>query len=185
MMEAVLSQELERTYRRERPRLLRLIRSRIADQEEAEDILQEIFSQALRNLNAGEAIDNLLGWLYTAARNRIVDWYRRRRPVHLQEEAGGGQLPDELLADGTVHLEKTLLRSLATEALIESIEELPEEQRRVVIMQAIEGWTFKEIAELTGTSINTLIARKRYALRFLRKRLAAVEELVAELSDES
>lgn len=185
MMEAVLTRDLEHTYRRERPRLLRLIRSRVADPEEAEDILQEVFSQAVRNLNAGEAIDNLLGWLYTAARNRIIDWYRRRKPVHFQAEAEGGQLLEELLADGKVHLEKEFLRTLATEALIEGIEDLPEEQRQVVIMQAIEGWTFKEIAELTGTSINTLIARKRYALRFLRKRLAAVEEMVAEISAES
>ncbi len=172
-----MSRELEQTYRRERPRLLGLIRSRIADPEEAEDILQEVFSQAVRNLNAGEVIDNLLGWLYTAARNRIIDWYRRRKPVSLQ----AGSSLEELLADTGLPLEKRFLRSLVIEALIESIEDLSEPQRQVVIMQAIEGRTFREISELTGTSINTLIARKRYALRFLRKRLAAVEDMAAEL----
>ena len=172
-----MSRELEQTYRRERPRLLGLIRSRIADPEEAEDILQEVFSQAVRNLNAGEVIDNLLGWLYTAARNRIIDWYRRRKPVSLQ----AGSSLEELLADTGLPLEKRFLLSLVIEALIESIEDLSEPQRQVVIMQAIEGRTFREISELTGTSINTLIARKRYALRFLRKRLAAVEDMAAEL----
>jgi RNA polymerase sigma factor (sigma-70 family) len=185
MMEAVLAHELEQTYRRERPRLLTLIRSRIADPEEAEDILQEVFSQAVRNLNAGEVIDNLLGWLYTAARNRIIDWYRRRKPVSLQKEAGTESSLEELLADTGVPMEKRFSRSLVIEALIDSIEDLPETQRQVVIMQAIEDRTFKEISELTGTSINTLIARKRYALRFLRQRLAAVEEMVAEISAET
>lgn len=177
-----MTRDLGNVYRRERPRLLRLIRSKIADPEEAEDILQEVFSQAIRNMNAGEAIDNLLGWLYTAAGNRIIDWYRRRKPAGRGDEEGAGQLLEELPADSKVHLEKDFLRSLVTEALIEGIEALPEPQRRVVIMQALEGWTFREIAEMTDTSINTLIARKRYALRFLRKRLAVVEETVAGLT---
>jgi RNA polymerase sigma factor (sigma-70 family) len=185
MMEAVLSRELEQAYRRERPRLLRLIRSRIADPEEAEDILQEVFSRAIDNLNAGEGIDNLLGWLYTAVRNRIIDWYRRRRLVSLHGPAGGGQLLEDLLTDTGLPLENAVFRSLITDALIDGIEDLPGLQRQVVIMQAIEGRTFKEIAELTGTSINTLIARKRYALRFLRKRLAAFQEMVADLGAEN
>ena len=71
-------QRLERTYKRERGRLLAFIRSRVSAREDAEDILQDVFTQAVKSLSVTEPIDNLIGWLYTVARNRIVDLYRRR-----------------------------------------------------------------------------------------------------------
>ncbi len=74
-------QRLERTYNTERGRLLAFIRSRVPGNEDAEDLLQDVFVQAVKNLSVTEPIDNLMAWLYTVARNRIVDLYRRRRPT--------------------------------------------------------------------------------------------------------
>ncbi len=67
------------------------------------------------------------------------------------------------------------------EALTESLEELPPEQREVFLQQAVEGRTFRELAEESGTSINTLLARKRYAVQALRRRLGEIREVLEEL----
>jgi RNA polymerase sigma factor (sigma-70 family) len=182
-MEAVLVQRLERTYERERGRLLSFIRSRVSAREDAEDILQDVFTQAVRNLSVTQPIDNLLAWLYTAARNRVVDLYRRRRPtvsLHGRDRDDGSL--EDLLEDSGIDLEKEVVRREVQEALTEALEDLPAEQREVFLQQAVEGRTFRELAEESGVSINTLIARKRYAVKALRRRLAAIKEVLEELA---
>ena len=182
-MEAVLVQRLERTYKRERGRLLAFIRSRVPRNEDAEDILQDVFTQAMQNLSVTEPIDNLLAWLYTVARNRIVDLYRRRRPtvsIHAKDEESGSL--EDLLQDSGLDLEQEVVRQEVLEALMESLDELPPEQREVFLQQAVEGKTFRELAEESGTSINTLLARKRYAVLALRRRLGEIKEVLDELA---
>jgi RNA polymerase sigma factor (sigma-70 family) len=182
-MEAVLVQRLERTYMRERGRLLAFIRSRVRGTEDAEDILQDVFTQAVQNLSATEPIDNLVAWLYTVARNRIVDLYRRRRPiVSLHGGGGEGGSLEDLLQDSGIDLEREVIRQEVLEALLDSLEELPPEQRDVFLQQAVEGRTFRELAGESGVSINTLIARKRYAVQALRRRLGELREVLDELS---
>jgi len=176
-------QRLERTYRRERGRLLAFIRSRVHASEDAEDILQDVFTQAVRNLSATEPIDNLVAWLYTVTRNRIVDLYRGRRPtvsIHGRADEGGSL--EDLLEDSGIDLEQEVIRGEVLEALLESLEELPPEQRDVFLQQAVEGRTFRELAEESGVSINTLLARKRYAVQALRRRLGELREVFDELS---
>jgi RNA polymerase sigma factor (sigma-70 family) len=182
-MEAVLVQRLERTYKRERGRLLAFIRSRVPRNEDAEDILQDVFTQAMQNLSVTEPIDNLLAWLYTVARNRIVDLYRRRRPtvsIHAKDEESGSL--EDLLQDSGLDLEQEVVRQEVLEALMESLDELPPEQRELFLQQAVEGKTFRELAEESGTSINTLLARKRYAVLALRRRLGEIKEVLDELA---
>ena len=182
-MEAVLSHRLEQTYREQRTGLLRFITSRISNREDAEDILQEVFFQALRSLDVTEPIGNLAGWLYTVARNRIIDWYRRKRPGTVSLTAADERTGfEDLLLDSGLRVEQDVIRTLAVDALIDGIEALPERQREVIVLQAIEGRTFAEIAELTGAPINTLIARKRYALQALRKRLTDLGEILADMA---
>jgi RNA polymerase sigma factor (sigma-70 family) len=180
-MEAVLVQRLEKVYRSERGALLGFIRSRIGDAEEAEDLLQDVFFQAVRNASATEPIENILGWLYTIARNKIIDRYRRRRTVVSLQEQREDTTLDSLLADSGIDIEKEMVRRAVMDALVEALEELPPEQREAFIQQAIEGRTFREISEQTGTPLNTLIARKRYAVLFLRRRLHDLKEIVNEL----
>ena len=176
-------QRLERTYKRERGRLLSYIRSRVSRSEDAEDILQDVFTQAVRNLSVTEPIDNLMAWLYTVARNRIVDLYRRRRPtVSLTGADDEGGSLEELLQDSGIDLEQDIVRQEVLEALMDALDELPAEQREVFLQQAVEGRTFRELAEESGVSINTLLARKRYALQALRRRLGEIKEVLDELA---
>jgi RNA polymerase sigma factor (sigma-70 family) len=181
-MEAVLVQRLEKVYRTERKALLGFIRSRTKSDEEAEDLLQDVFFQAIRSASVTEPIENILGWLYTIARNRIIDLYRRKTiTVSLQQETEDTSL-EELLEDSGIDIEKDLIRTAVMDALIEALEELPNEQRDAFIRQTIEGKTFREISEETGTPLNTLIARKRYAVQFLRKRLHELKDIINELA---
>ena len=180
-MEAVLVQRLEKVYRNERSSLLGFIRSRTGSLEEAEDLLQDVFFQAIRAASVTEPIENIVGWLYTIARNKIIDRYRRKRnTVSLQQEREELTL-EELLTDSGINIEKEVIRRAVMDALIEALEELPPEQRDAFVQQAIEGRTFREISASTGIPLNTLIARKRYAVQFLRKRLHDLKEIIDEL----
>jgi RNA polymerase sigma factor (sigma-70 family) len=177
-MEMALQLEIGKVYKTEKSRLLAFIRSRVANQEDAEDILHDVFYHTLEEISVTDQIDNVLGWLYTAARNRIIDWYRKKRlrtlPLEDMEKYG----IENLIADSGLHPEQSYYRNLIAEALIESIEALPAEQRMVFVLQELEGMTFKEIAEMTGESINTLISRKRYAVHYLRKQLQEIKTIL-------
>ena len=167
----------------ERKRLLAFIRRRVGSDSQAEDILQDVFYQLLTSYSVTEPIETMTGWLFTVARNKIIDWYRRRRP--------GDRALDEALDGGPVRLAEVLPapmegpdtgydREVIAEELAEALEELPEKQRLVFIMHEIEGLSFSEIREVTGDPLNTLLSRKRYAVQFLRRRL---EELYREVAD--
>lgn len=177
-----LQLEIGKVYKTEKNRLLAFIRSKVASREDAEDILHDVFYHTLEGVSVTDHIDNILAWLYTAARNRIIDWYRKKRlptlPLEDMEKYG----IDDLIADSGLHPERSYYRNLIAEALIESIEALPEEQRTVFILQELEGMTFKEIVKMTGESINTLISRKRYAVHYLRKQLQEIKTMLDENS---
>ena len=167
----------------QRSRLLAFIRRRVASDSQAEDILQDVFYQLLTSYSVTEPIETMTGWLFIVARNKIIDWYRRRRP--------GDRALDEALDGGPVTLAEILPapmegpdtgydREVIAEELAEALEELPEKQRQVFIMHEIEGRSFNEIREITGDPLITLLSRKRYAFQFLRRRL---EELYREVTD--
>jgi RNA polymerase sigma factor (sigma-70 family) len=181
-MEAILVQRLEMAFRTEHKSLLGFIRSRTANIEEAEDLLQDVFFHAMRSANSTEPIDHIVGWLYTIARNKIVDLYRRRRnTISLQEERKDVTLED-MIADSGIDIEKDAIRGAVMDSLIEAMDELPSEQREVFIQQAIDGRTFQELSNESGIPLNTLLARKRYAVKFLQKRLHKMKEIIDELA---
>lgn len=174
---------MERALQSERKRLFDFIRSRVSNTADAEDILQDVFFQLLTSYSVTEPIERLTAWLFTVARNRVIDWYRRRKHSSLQSTlAGEDSLPltlEEVLFDPSQNPEDLYYRSLVWTELTESLGELPVEQRQVFIMHELEGKSFKEIAAETGQSINTLLSRKRYAVLYLRTKL---EDLYSELS---
>ena len=180
-----MSRRLEELFRNQSGKFLSFIKRRIDDADEAEDILQELFARAAENLNSLAPIENLTAWMWAAARNRVVDYYRLRgrRREHEGEYPGAETVlnPEDLLTSPLPGVEQEFLRRELTDALYESLDELPAKQREVFLLQAVEGKTFKEISGLTGESINTLTARKRYAVRFLNRRMAEMKELLAEI----
>ncbi len=142
--------------------LLGFIRSRVGSQEDAEDILQDVWYQLSRIVDLDE-IENISGWLYRVARNRITDSYRKQRPEDdLNDEHFllSEDLPDD-----------DLFKELFWEALFGALEELPEKQRVVFIQNELEDKTLQEIADETDEKLKTIISRKRYAVQHLRTRL--------------
>ena len=176
------TKRLKEIFKAENRKLLAFIRSRIASLEESEDLLQEVYLQLLGNINVLETIDNLTGWLYTVARNRIVDWYRRRRldTVSLDRPLENGIRFEDVLAEELPDSMDDSTREFVYQAIIESINRLPEKQKYVFIQQVIEGRTFRELSRETGEPQNTLIARKRYAILQLRNELKEIVEMLNE-----
>jgi RNA polymerase sigma factor (sigma-70 family) len=160
-------------------RLMGFIRKRVNNEADAEDILQDVFYQFIGNT---QPIEQMTAWLFTVARNKIIDRQRKKRPEFLEdvfgEEEGeeGGLNWTEFLFDTSDNPEKDYLRSLFWEELNNALNELPEEQRQVFILNELEGVPFKEIAEQTGETVNTLLSRKRYAVLHLRERLSALKD---------
>lgn len=176
---------LEKTVQAERRRLFDFIRRRIRDERDAEDILQDVFYQLVTSYSVTEPIENMTAWLFTVARNKIIDWYRRRRSVALTERQieGEGEGPlnlEEILFDPQDRPDRAYWRSTVWSELAEALDDLPEEQREVFVWHELEGRSFKEMAEMTGEPINTLLSRKRYAVLALRERL---QELYDEIEN--
>jgi RNA polymerase sigma factor (sigma-70 family) len=169
----------EQTFLKEKDRLLGFIRNRVSNLEEAEDILQDVFYQFVAGYETIESLDRVTSWLFSVARNKIIDRYRRdaSRPkqsdleVHSGSEDGAPLTLQEILPDLGNTPEDVLLREAIWEAIMEALDELPQEQRQIFILNELEERSFREIAEETGVSINTLLSRKRYAIISLRKKL--------------
>ena len=160
-------------------RLRRFIRSRVANEADAEDVLQDVWQQLVTTLDAGP-IEQVGAWLYTVARNRIIDRSRKTTPSSLEAlgaEAGddGWVLPEGLLRDDHTPRSEHL-RNRFWEELHRALAELPEEQRQAFVWHELEAKSFEDIAALTGENVNTLLSRKRYAVLHLRARLAPLYE---------
>ena len=165
---------LARTVKSERGRLLDFIRRRVSTEEDAEDILQDVLFQLAASYSVTDPIERITAWLFTVARNKIIDWYRKKRTVSLPQDLGDEDLPlnlEQILFDPTQDPERLYARSLVWTELADALDDLPEEQRQVFVMHELEGKSFKEIAGLTGEPLNTLLSRKRYAVLLLRERL--------------
>ncbi len=176
------SHKLVESFKAEYHKLFGYIRSKISSPEESEDLLQEVFVQLLSNLNVLDSVDNLTGWLYTVTRNKIIDWYRKRKHpvVSLDEPIENGIRFEDVLAEEIPDSLNEVDRDYVYQAIMDSIDELPEKQNYVFIEQVINGRTFRELAEETGESQNTLIARKRYAILYLREQLTEIRKLFNE-----
>jgi len=159
-------------------RLLGFIRRRVSNEADAEDILQDVFYQFIGN---AEPIEQVTSWLFTVARNKIIDKQRKKKPESLEDLYGVAEEDisfdwTEIFFDDTDNPETTYLRSLFWDALDNALNELPPEQKEVFVMNEIDGIPFKEIAAKTGQTVNTLLSRKRYAVLHLRDRLRVLKD---------
>ena len=178
-MELAMQQLKENTFLKEKDKLLGFIRGRVSSLEEAEDILQDVFYQFLAGFETIDSLDRVTSWLYSVARNKIIDRYRRdaSRPKRTDFGIAKGENEDgpltlqEILPDLDNSPESLLLKEAIWDEITEALSELPVEQRTVFIQNEIEERSFRELAEEEGVSINTLLSRKRYAILSLRKRL--------------
>ena len=184
-MTAEQDQQISAAFEQQRTRLRNFIRSRVPDQEDAEDILQDVFFELVEAYRLMKPIRTLGGWLFQIARNRIIDRFRKRKIEAIAEtDSIVGEDEDmgsilDLLPSPDDGPEAAYARSVLVEELLEALAELPNEQRAVFIAHEIEGRSFAQLAAESGTSVNTLLSRKRYAVQHLQRRLrSAYEDLL-------
>jgi RNA polymerase sigma factor (sigma-70 family) len=175
-MEADENRRIIEVVEREQSRLRSFIRRRVPDRRDAEDILQDVFSELVEANRLLMPIGHVTGWLFRVARNRITDLFRKKSPERfadasaMDEDEGLVQL-EELLPSPDAGPEALYARNVLIDELEAAVDELPEEQRAVFVAHELEGRSFKEMAAETGVSVNTLLSRKRYAVLRLRERL--------------
>jgi RNA polymerase sigma factor (sigma-70 family) len=162
-------------------RLFGFIRSRVKNDEDAEDILQEVWYQ-LSSIIDTETIEQMSSWLFRVSRNRIVDKKRKQTTLLLDDmayEDQNGELvyPEALFADNKNH-ESDFDNEYFREVFFAALNELPEKQREVFVLNELEDMTLQQIADKTGESIKTIISRKRYAVVHLRERLRSFYEII-------
>jgi RNA polymerase sigma factor (sigma-70 family) len=161
---------------REASRLRRFIRRRVPDARDAEDILQDVFSELVEANRLVMPIEHVTAWLFRVARNRITDLFRRKRPdpwtapPHELDDEDRLELED-LLPSVQGGPDVVYARRILLDELAQAIAELPEAQRAVFVAHEIDGRSFRELSVETGVSVNTLLSRKHYAVRHLRARL--------------
>jgi RNA polymerase sigma factor (sigma-70 family) len=172
-------QRISEVVTRERSRLRNFIRRRVPDPRDAEDILQDVFYRLVEANRLLMPIEHVTGWLFRVARNRITDLFRKKTPELFSDTAvtdEEGQLLqiEDLLPSPNAGPEALYFRNLLLDELELALDELPDEQREVFVAHELEGRSFKELAEETGVSVNTLLSRKRYAVLYLRERLQSI-----------
>jgi len=164
---------VERFIRQSSSRLTEFIRRRVSTREEAEDLAQDVLLSLTLNFDPTASTERLTAWLFTAARNRVIDWYRSRRVSARSLDSAAdpetGEIAFELPADPGEAPDELLDRVLFQEALAKALAELPPEQREVFVKHELEGKSFREIAAETGASQSALLSRKFYAIRKLRR----------------
>jgi RNA polymerase sigma factor (sigma-70 family) len=164
---------------RDKPKLRSFIRKHIADTNEAEDILQDVFYELIEAYRLLKPVEHVTAWLYRVARNRMIDLFRRKKPSSLNAPAfadadGDADTLEDLLPSDDAGPEAAYARNLLLDALEEALEELPPAQREVFVAHELMGRSFKDISAETGLSVNTLLSRKRYAVLHLRGSLQEI-----------
>lgn len=170
-------QDVSGIFKKYRVQLKNYIARRVFSKEDGEDILQNVFYQLSKADLIEKPIEQMAAWLYSVANNQIIDRSRKRKeeemPYIVTEDGEEVFLAEitGLLLDEDASPETEYIRSLVWEELEIALSELPEEQREVFELTELEGFSFKDISEATGITVNTLISRKRYAVLYLRVRL--------------
>jgi RNA polymerase sigma factor (sigma-70 family) len=179
-------QEIFDVVEREQSRLRNFIRRRVADPRDVEDILQDVFYELVEANRMLMPIEHITAWLFRVARNRITDLFRKKKPENFSDRTGPIAEEEEpmrfedTLPSSDAGPDSLYARNLLLDELALGLAELPQEQREVFVAHELEGRSFKEIAAATGVSINTLLARKRYAVLHLRERLQEIYEEFAK-----
>ncbi len=171
-------ENVEKIITEYRPQLQSFIRKRVSNKEDAEDILQDVFYQLIKTVeDTLNPIEQVAAWLYRVTRNTIINKSKKKQEDELpiaQYDEDGNLLKDFseiLFNDDNPTPETEYLRSLVWEELGNALAELPPEQREAFELMEMEGLSAKEVAESMGVSVNTLLSRKHYAVKHLRKRM--------------
>jgi RNA polymerase sigma factor (sigma-70 family) len=163
---------LEQAYKSEKPRLLARVRAAGRTLEEAEDLVHDVYAETLARLLLVADIRNLPAWINSLFTRRLIDAWRHEK---VRQACGETDVAEETLREiikgAGLDPHEAYVRECLVDAVNDALRVLPAAQRQVVEAQVFGGLTFREIAAATGESIDTLTARKRYALRNLSRAL--------------
>lgn len=176
--------DIDNAYRDHSGKLLNFIKKSLP-LEQAEDVLQDVFMQLINKYEQISHIENLSAWLYRSAKNRIIDLKRKKTPELLSDKkiAMGDDefiFLEDILPTLSGDAEDELFRRAIWEEILEALDELPFEQKDVFVLHEFEDYSFEEISKITDENINTLISRKRYAIKYLRKKLTIMYNLLKQ-----
>lgn len=157
-------------------RLLGFVRQRVSSEEDAEDVVQEVWYQLSKLTNLDE-LESAGAWLFQVARNKITDQYRRKKPDSLEDysfedDDGELQFREILLMDHSNDPELAMFKEIFWNEVLKALDELPPEQKEVFLLHELEDLTLQEIADKTGVNLKTVISRKGYAVKSLRQKLS-------------
>ena len=155
---------------RHKERIYRFIYSKVYDRDVTEDIFQDTFVKVINTLKRGNYNEEgkFLPWVMRIAHNLVIDYFRRNNRMPKFESNDDFNI-FSVLSDGDLNAERSMIKDQVQKDVQRLIEELPEDQKEVLIMRIYKEMSFKEISEQTGVSINTALGRMRYALINLRK----------------
>ncbi|BFP42940.1 sigma-70 family RNA polymerase sigma factor [Flavobacteriaceae bacterium GF1] len=161
---------LEVLINRHNQKILSFIYSKVLNRDVAEDIFQDTFIKVIKTLKRGSYSEEgkFLPWVMRIAHNLIIDHFRKNKRMPKFEGSEDFNI-FSVIKDEKLNVEKQIIKDQIDSDLSLLIEELPDDQREVLIMRIYKDMSFKEIAENTGVSINTALGRMRYALINLRK----------------
>lgn len=161
---------LEVLINRHNKRISSFIYSKVLDRDVTEDIFQDTFIKVIKTLKKGSYSEEgkFLPWVMRIAHNLIIDHFRKNKRMPMFEGSDDFNI-FSVIGDDKPNAEKQLIQDQITADLQHLIEELPDDQKEVLVMRIYKDMSFKEISENTGVSINTALGRMRYALINLRK----------------
>jgi RNA polymerase sigma-70 factor (ECF subfamily) len=156
--------------KRHQQRLFSFIYSKVHDRDITEDVFQDTFIKVIRTLKKGNYNEEgkFLPWVMRIAHNLVIDHFRKTNRMPSFKNTDEFDI-FSVLGDGSLNAEKQIIKDQIHDDVRELINELPEEQKEVLVMRMYKDMSFKEISENTGVSINTALGRMRYALINMRK----------------
>ncbi|WP_397362833.1 RNA polymerase sigma factor [Olleya sp. R77988] len=161
---------LEVLIKRHKQRIYSFIYSKVYDRDVAEDVFQDTFIKVIRTLKRGKYNEEgkFLPWVMRISHNLVIDYFRKNKRMPKFDNSGEFNI-FSVISDNALNAEKVMVKEQVEADVRRLIEELPEDQKEVLMMRMYNDMSFKEISERTGVSINTALGRMRYALINMRK----------------
>ncbi len=155
---------------RHQSKIFGFIYSKISDRDVSNDIFQDTFIKVIKTLksNSYNEEGKFLPWVMRIAHNLIIDHFRKNKKMPMYRETEEFSI-FSIMSDDSPTIENKIIRDQVETDLKKLIQELPEDQKEVLVMRMYQDMSFKEISEVTGVSINTALGRMRYALMNMRK----------------